>query len=311
MSMALPARLTTDYAVLALKRFLERYRGQITALTGAGVSTDSGIPDYRGPQGTYVVSGNYRPILFQEFIQAHQTRQRYWARSYLGYIPLRRAKPNATHRALASLESHAYVRQVITQNVDGLHQAAGSQQVLELHGTLATIECLRCQHQLDRMVWQDMLSERNPDWHQVLATYTASGQRLKLNPDGDVDLPQGVSLSYLDFQYPSCLACNTGFYKPSVIFFGENLAMAQKSLANAAVSQSPGALWVMGSSLATYSAFGLVKRAHEAGHPIIIVNHGPTRADSLPGVMKLHSFTRDVVPQVLYELRLTVPPIAS
>ncbi|KAJ1983087.1 hypothetical protein H4R34_001475 [Dimargaris verticillata] len=302
-------RRTEDYVVNALKRFLERNRGQITALTGAGVSTDSGIPDYRGPQGTYVVSGNYRPILFQEFIQAHQTRQRYWARSYLGYTPLRQAKPNTTHRALASLEGHEFVRQVITQNVDSLHQAAGSQQVLELHGTLATIACQHCQHQLDRTVWQGLLSEQNPDWYQVLQTYTASGKQLKLNPDGDVDLPHGMPLHYLDFQYPGCLACNSGFYKPSVVFFGENIPTAQKALAITAVTQSPGALWVMGSSLATYSAFGLVKRAHDAGHPILIINHGPTRADDLPGVLKLSCYTRDVVPQVLHELRLTAPPI--
>ncbi|OZJ06681.1 hypothetical protein BZG36_00431 [Bifiguratus adelaidae] len=261
-------------------RIGERNSGGVVVMTGAGVSTDSGIPDYRGEQGTYTVNANYKPIYFQEFLARHSFRQRYWARGYLGWGQIHDAKPNSTHLALKSLQDKGYISNLITQNVDRLHLVAGSPEdrVAELHGTLATVECLSCGHKQPRDVFQDVLSELNPEWaayrHHLKTTHTEP----RINPDGDVELPANVS--YYDFEIPPCPKCHTGIVKPSVVFFGENIKADVKALTSEWIRQAR-AILVIGSSLATYSAYRLVKTAHEMGKEVGLVNIGATRGDDI------------------------------
>ncbi|KAJ2398765.1 hypothetical protein GGI23_003047, partial [Coemansia sp. RSA 2559] len=202
--------------------FFKRHKGGVLALTGAGVSVLSGIPDYRGASGTYRVHGSYRPILHHELATQHESRQRYWARSFFGIRPAFNADPNEIHRSFAKLEALGYLSGLITQNVDGLHLKAGSRNVLELHGTLKNVRCLNCSHEESRDMFQQRLERLNPGWvefHKALAT---SDEKPARRPDGDVDLPP--SLSYENFAYPTCEACDVGHFMPTVVFFGGNVA---------------------------------------------------------------------------------------
>ncbi|RUP44820.1 DHS-like NAD/FAD-binding domain-containing protein [Jimgerdemannia flammicorona] len=267
-------------AIRAVADLLKDSGGKVVVLTGAGVSTDSGIPDYRGEKGAYAVNANYKPIYFQEFVSIHPFRQRYWARGYLGWSQIQHAHPNATHHSLASLHRAGLISHLITQNVDRLHQAAGSlpDHTTELHGTLHEVHCLSCSHTVSRDEFQATLAQMNPDWAQWAAGLEQSGTRPQTNPDGDVELP--ASISYAGFAYPSCGSCGTGVMKPSVVFFGENIHPRVKQVSFQAVERSKAVL-VVGSSLATYSAFRLVKVAKELGKQVGIVNLGVTRGDSI------------------------------
>ena len=242
----------------------------LVVLTGAGLSTDSGIPDYRGP-GARRRSGETwgaRPpgvMTYQEFIASPHARKRYWARSHLGWQRMGHAEPNAGHRALAALDPAL----LITQNVDGLHEAAGSQRLVALHGRVADVICLACRRTSSRVALQEALEELNRGW---LERHAAAPTR----PDGDVELDDTDS-----FVVPSC-ECG-GALKPHVVFFGENVPVERVTRCYDAVEAlgEDGALLVAGSSLTVMSGLRFVKRAASRGTPIVIVNRGETRGDAL------------------------------
>lgn len=229
-------------------------------LTGAGVSTDSGIPDYRGagaPART--------PMTIAQFRSGHAAQQRYWARSFLGWASMGTAQPNATHRILARLEGDGRLSGLITQNVDGLHTAAGHRDLVELHGRIDRVVCLDCGARTSRAALQDRLSALN-------RTFTASG--LATLPDGDVDLE-----STGGFVVAACEACG-GALKPDVVFFGESVP-PERVARCATLVEAAEALVVLGSSLHVFSGRRFVKQAHARGIPVVIVNRGETRCDAM------------------------------
>ncbi|KAJ3306127.1 NAD-dependent protein lipoamidase sirtuin-4 [Kappamyces sp. JEL0829] len=248
-------------------------------LTGAGISTASGIPDYRGPQGVYVRNESYKPITYQEFIGSHERRQRYWVRSMLGYAQFHQALPNLGHSLIARYLDAKPASGVITQNVDGLHVKAGSTRSIEMHGSLSSVVCQSCGTVSDRHRFQDSLALLNRkiyDWVQRNPTAIQADVSSSVNPDGDVE----VTWDYSEFVYPSCSSCRVGTLKPNVVFFGENIPEATKQKTFDAVDRAD-VLVVVGSSLMVYSALRLVKRAHEQKKPIVIINLGKTRGDEL------------------------------
>ncbi len=226
-------------------------------LTGAGCSTESGIPDYRGPK-TREKARN--PIKFMEFVKTPEARRRYWARSVVGWPRMKLARPNAAHAALAALESLGFVDAVLTQNVDRLHHGAGSREVIELHGSLAEVRCLDCGHVEDRDALQARLLGLNPGFK---ATAT------ELAPDGDAVVDPALVDA---FQVASCEVCG-GTLKPDVVFFGENVPKHKVTRAFELVDASR-SLLVVGSSLAVYSGFRFVRRARALGIPVAFVNLG-------------------------------------
>ena len=239
--------------------------GNVAILSGAGLSTESGIPDYRGPSGQARRAG--QPMTYQEFTGSDSARQRYWARSHLGWRHVTGAAPNAGHRAVAALERAGLVSGVITQNVDGLHQAAGAAAVTELHGSLHQVVCLSCWSRSSREELDARLRAANPAW-------TTAVLEPALNPDGDVALEETGGFTVVD-----CLACG-GLLKPDVVFFGENVPKSRVEACFSLVSSSS-ALVVLGSSLTVMSGLRYVRRASSLGIPVVIVNQGATRGDPL------------------------------
>jgi NAD-dependent SIR2 family protein deacetylase len=244
--------------------------GMVVAVTGAGISTDSGIPDYRGP-GSVPRS----PMTGAEFRSGPAARQRYWARSHLGWQRMRQARPNDGHRALAELQASGAVSTVITQNVDGLHQAAGSAPVIDLHGRIDRVICLDCAAVLPRADLEREHARLNPGFGTVGAAGGAGDQAdIRYAPDGDADLDDTGG-----FTVAPCPRC-AGVLKPDVVFFGENVPPQRVSRCCAAVD-SAGAVLVVGSSLTIMSGFRFVRQAAARGIPTVIVNRGPTRGDPL------------------------------
>ncbi|MEV1110719.1 NAD-dependent protein deacetylase [Micromonospora sp. NPDC049751] len=237
--------------------------GQVVVLSGAGLSTESGIPDYRGPSG---VARRHTPMTFQAFTRDTVARRRYWARSHLGWRLIARATPNAGHRAVARLQDAGLVDAVITQNVDGLHGAAGGGRVVELHGRLDEVTCLDCGNLTSREEVDRRLREANPDFVARVAA---------VNPDGDVDLPDE---QVAGFRPVDCGICGTGMLKPDVVFFGETVPPQRVARCFALVEQAR-AVVVLGSSLTVMSGRRFVIRAAKQGIPVAIVNQGPTRGD--------------------------------
>jgi NAD-dependent SIR2 family protein deacetylase len=235
---------------------------RIVALTGAGISTESGIPDYRGPDRPPRVRD---PMQHREFVDKPDMRKKYWARSMIGYPRMAAARPNAGHRALAALEHAGVLAGVITQNVDGLHAAAGSRAVVELHGALARVRCLECGASSSRDELQARLVAANP--------HHANGG--KIAPDGDVDVPDAL---VADFIVSACDACG-GVLMPDVVFFGGSVPRATLDAAWAVFARAE-LLLVVGSSLAVFSGYRFVRRAAEHAIPIAIINHGETRGDA-------------------------------
>lgn len=319
-------------------------------LSGAGISVASGLADYRGTNGTYRVNKTYRPIYYHEFLASHEARKRYWARSFLGWTNLHKARPNSTHHAVKDLGEMGIVRSVVTQNVDSFHpQAHPSLATLELHGYLRALVCVTCHNEMPRDVFQEELARLNPAWAAFLVEAIASGamdtenpderraKGMKTNPDGDVDLP---GAPYTTFRYPACPHClahppkaadgtqavveidgegawsstsTAGILKPSVVMFGESIAGRVKKAAEDAIDGS-GKLLVLGTSLATYSAWRLARRAKERGMPIGIINIGGVRGEEaffqqLPMGQKGEAGARvefgtdKVLPSVVKELR--------
>ena len=247
----------------ALRDFIERH-DKLFVLTGAGCSTGSGIPDYRDADGEWKRG---RPIMLHDFVAHAHSRKRYWARSLIGFRRMRAARPNDAHLALAVLESQGRVTQLVTQNVDGLHQAAGSRAVIDLHGRVDVVRCLTCDRRIPRERVQADLVERNPDFASLDALEA---------PDGDATL-EGID--FATFEVPACDACS-GLLKPDVVFFGERVPPDRVQRAFAALDEAD-AMLVVGSSLMVYSGYRFVQAAARAGKPIAAVNLGRTRADEL------------------------------
>ncbi len=239
--------------------------GSVVVLSGAGLSTESGIPDYRGETGR---ARRATPMTYQAFTGGAEARRRYWARSHLGWRELARATPNAGHRAVAELQRRGLVSGIITQNVDGLHQAAGAEDVIELHGGLDRVLCLGCGERSPRRVLDERLRAANPGW----AAATAPGQ---VNPDGDAVVDEEYIGS---FTVVDCASCG-GVLKPDVVFFGENVPRHRVDACYALTARA-GMLLVLGSSLTVQSGYRFVGRAHELGVPVAIVNQGATRGDA-------------------------------
>jgi NAD-dependent SIR2 family protein deacetylase len=249
--------------VRALIDFVDRHP-RLFVLTGAGCSTESGIPDYRDATGGWKRA---RPMMFQQFVGSEHARKRYWARSVVGFARMRGARPNQAHLSLARLERCGRVSQLVTQNVDGLHQAAGSEQVIDLHGRIDVVRCLACQRRTSREEMQAELVRRNPRF---------AGLEAHDAPDGDADLE---SAGFDDFDVPACEACG-GLLKPDVVFFGENVPPTRVERAMAAI-EGADAMLVVGSSLMVYSGYRFAKTMVGTGKPIAAVNLGRTRADHL------------------------------
>ncbi|WP_018502883.1 NAD-dependent protein deacetylase [Parafrankia discariae] len=244
--------------------------GGVAVLTGAGLSTDSGIPDYRGPNGSL---RRHTPMTYQQFNRDAAARRRYWARSHLGWRHVAGARPNAGHRALAELEAAGLLDGVITQNVDGLHRAAGSRRVIDLHGELARVRCRSCGALSARAELDRRLRAANPGFAAGVAAASPLGA--EVNPDGDVTLPDEA----IDgFVVVGCTDCG-GDLEPDVVFFGATVPPARLATAVGLVENSRGLL-VLGSSLMVMSGYRFVLRAGELGLPVGIVNQGPTRGDA-------------------------------
>jgi NAD-dependent SIR2 family protein deacetylase len=246
-----------------LQEFIDRHRS-LFILTGAGCSTRSGIPDYRDGDGNWK---RMQPVTYQAFMGDVGTRRRYWARSLLGWRRFHRARPNDAHRALARLEAMGKSELLVTQNVDRLHQAAGSERVIDLHGRLDLVRCMSCGRRTSRDALQDELGRLNAGWLELDAADA---------PDGDADLE---SVDFSSFAVPPCSACG-GVLKPDVVFFGESVPPDRVGSARRSLEQAD-AMLIIGSSLMVYSGFRFVEMAAGAGKPVAAVNLGRTRADGL------------------------------
>ncbi|WP_434601206.1 NAD-dependent protein deacetylase [Pseudomonas sp. Z4-7] len=251
-------------------------------LTGAGISTPSGIPDYRDSDG---VRRGRQPMMYQEFLARPEARRRYWARAMLGWPRLRQARPNQAHEALAALQGQARISGLITQNVDALHDRAGSRDVIELHGSLHRVQCLDCGQPSERQQIQLLMEDQNP--------YLAGVDAVQA-PDGDTLLDPAFEAR---FQIPRCPHCDGERLKPDVVFFGENVAAATATRATEAVGQADGLL-VVGSSLMAYSAFRLCRAIKDQGKPLLAINRGKTRADELLD-LKVEVACEDLLPLLI------------
>jgi len=263
----------------ALAEFLERHPRTLV-LTGAGLSTASGIPDYRDREGA---RRGRMPIQGPEFRRSVEVQRRYWARSMVGWPIMARAAPNGGHRALAAMEKNGRFGYLLTQNVDGLHQQAGSLAVLELHGNVHSVVCLHCKAQFARAFVQTLLNEANPELANVLATPL---------PDGDAAIEPD---SLHDFHLPTCIQCG-GALSPDVVFFGDGIPPPRTACALAQMAAAD-ALLVVGSSLMVYSGFRFCRMAAEQGKPIAAVNLGRTRADELIA-LKIEESAERLLPRV-------------
>jgi NAD-dependent SIR2 family protein deacetylase len=242
--------------------------GGVVVLSGAGLSTESGIPDYRGPSGA---SRRHTPMTYQAFVRDPVARHRYWARSYLGWRRMASASPNAGHHAVARWQAADRLGGIITQNVDGLHQAAGARDVVELHGGLDRVLCLGCGNAVGRAELDQQLRAANPDFDARVLT---------VHPDGDAELPDDE----LDgFRMAACPICGDGPLKPDVVFFGESVPRERVERCFELVDRAR-ALLVLGSSLTVYSGYRFAVRAAKRGIPVAIVNQGATRGDHLATV---------------------------
>lgn len=252
-----------DETARALRRFIDAH-AKLFVLTGAGCSTDSGIPDYRDLEGGWK---RPPPITIQAFLGEPLTRARYWARSMIGWRRFGHAQPNATHVALAKLQRQGRFSVLVTQNVDGLHQAAGSDDVIDLHGRLNRVRCMQCAIRLPRERVQQWLEALNPDWVTLDAPHA---------PDGDADLD---GLDFTTFRIPPCPSCG-GLLKPDVVFFGESVPRDRVERAMQCLADAD-AMLVVGSSLMVYSGYRFAVAAARQRKPLAAVNLGRTRADDL------------------------------
>jgi NAD-dependent SIR2 family protein deacetylase len=272
---AFDANAHDSAAMAELARRLEA--GGVLVLSGAGVSTDSGIPDYRDEHGAWK---GQAPVQFRDFVGSEAIRRRYWARSMLGFPWISQAEPNRAHRALRALEQRGLLELLVTQNVDGLHRRAGSERVIDLHGRLDLVKCLGCGALTSRAALQSELEARNPEFVRVAAT---------VKPDGDAELE---AVNYEHFALVACGSCG-GMLKPDVVFFGENVPPARVLEAMSALERAR-LLLIIGSSLMVYSGYRFARAASRLGLPIAIVNRGKTRADDA-AALKISGNISDVL----------------
>jgi NAD-dependent SIR2 family protein deacetylase len=253
-----------------LAAFLHRHPRALV-LTGAGCSVASGIPEYRDHDGAWK---SRPPVRYAEFVESAAVRRRYWARSLFGWERVASAAPGAVHRALARLERSGHVSAVVTQNVDALHQRAGSRRVIDLHGRLDEVECLECGGRVSRADIQAVLLSWNPDFAAAVRARGGAADAAA-RPDGDAQ----VEADFSAFRVPDCPACG-GVLKPSVVFFGENVPKGRVQAALEGLARAD-ALLVVGSSLMVFSGYRFCLAARELGKPVAAVNLGRTRADAL------------------------------
>ena len=280
---------------------------RFVALVGAGCSTESGIPDYRGPGSRRTPVS---PIMYQEFRRDPDARARYWSRSAVGWRRVADADPNPAHRALAALEADGRLHGIITQNVDGLHARAGSRRVVELHGSLAEVRCLECGGLEPREAMQERLLDMNPDWadfvraggRELTGDPRGDAPEMPATPDGDAAVPEELSSG---FRVPGCRACG-GVLKPDVVFFGENVPAPVVDAAWEIYDEADAVL-VVGSSLTVYSGRRFTDRATRDGRPVAIVNLGPTRADDAAAV-RVEGRVGEVLPRLAEQLGCRVTP---
>jgi NAD-dependent SIR2 family protein deacetylase len=266
---------------------------RLVVLTGAGCSTESGIPDYRSPGGAWT---RHKPIYFSAFVRSAEVRRFYWARSFRGWPRFDQARPNAAHRALARLEAQGCVHQLITQNVDDLHQEAGSRAVVQLHGRNRVVVCLDCGGEIPREEMQERLADLNAAWLSAAPWDELRGEEADFAPDGDANVAADVVGA---FRVPECHRCG-GVLKPAVVFFGESVPREKVSYAMGRVDEADGLL-VVGSSLTVWSGFRFARRAAERALPIAILNVGPTRADDL-ATLKVEARCGALLEQVVESL---------
>ena len=257
---------------MELADLLTRSR-RLVVLTGAGCSTESGIPDYRSPGGAWT---RHKPIYYSAFVRSEEVRRFYWARSFRGWPRFAAARPNDAHRALAELEADGRVHFLITQNVDDLHAEAGSRRVVQLHGRNRLVVCLDCGCEFARADVQERMAAMNAAWLAHAPWAQLRSDEADFAPDGDADVARDAVNG---FAVPPCERCG-GVLRPAVVFFGESVPPRKVAVAMEHVDEAD-ALLVAGSSLTVWSGFRFVKRASERGIPIAIVNVGPTRGDDL------------------------------
>ena len=285
-ALTMPPRTPVDEERYALLRDLMA-DGDVVALTGAGMSTPSGSPDYRGPDGQRRV----QPMQHSEFTGSAEARRRYWARAFSGWERFAAARPNVAHRAVAALEHLGVVTGVITQNVDGLHQEAGARSVLELHGSLARVQCLDCGEPYLRDQVHDWLAEANPGFGALVH------DGAEVRPDGDIVVPEELVAR---FRPPRCLVCDGDALKPDVVFFGGSVERALVDTAYEMVGRA-GTLLVLGSSLRVMSGYRFVRRAAREGIPVAVVTRGQTRGWAETTV-QVDSLLQDVLPRLVDDL---------
>ncbi|KAJ0173016.1 hypothetical protein K1T71_011192 [Dendrolimus kikuchii] len=265
-----------------LKDFLLKHE-RILVLTGAGISTESGIPDYRSEEVGLYARSNHKPIQYQEFIKYPKVRQRYWARNFIGWPRFSSVHPNSTHQSIRKLEKAGKVIVIVTQNVDHLHHKAGSENIIELHGTGYIVKCLKCPYEIGRHELQVELMKNNPDMESSFGM---------IRPDGDVDL----SREQVDrFKAPLCPKCE-GPLMPDIVFFGDNVPKDRVELVKNNVTKSD-AIFVLGSSLTVYSSYRIILQAKEENKKIAILNIGPTRADDIVDI-KISTKCGDILPEL-------------
>lgn len=257
----------TDSALEALAALIDAAPGALV-LSGAGISTESGIPDYRGPDGERRVS----PMQYRDFVRSSEARRRYWARAFVGWRNFSAAAPNPGHLAVSRLQRAGHLGAIVTQNVDELHQAAGAQDVIDLHGTLSKVVCLTCGDVFDRWELDERMAADNPSF---------GAQSGEIRPDGDVTLDE---LEVAGFVVPLCESCGADTLKPDVVFFGESVPKDRVERSFALTDEAP-ALIVLGSSLIVFSGYRFVRRAVQNGTPVAIVTLGPTRGDEAANVV--------------------------
>jgi NAD+-dependent protein deacetylase sirtuin 4 len=281
-----PSKNFSELEFEHLKEFISKNK-PITILSGAGLSTESGIPDYRSPNGSY--SKGHRPIQFQEYRSSEKNRKRYWARNMIGYRLFNTVKPNKGHLAIATLQESGIVHNIITQNVDELHQKGGSNKVINLHGSNHEVICLQCRDITSRSDFQKRLEELNS---QFLLDHEVYEKR----SDGDAQLSE--STRYEDIKIPNCSKCSDGMMKPNVVFFGESVPSETVERIKEIILKETGALIAVGSSLQVFSSFRFIKFAHENKIPIAIINIGETRGDDFCN-LKIEAKCGDILNDLL------------
>jgi len=275
---------TDEKDVEKMQEFLHPLK-KLLILTGAGISTESGIPDYRSEGVGLYATSTKRPITHKDFMESTKRRQSYWARNFVGWPRWSSFQPNATHLTFASWERLGRVQHVVTQNVDQLHYKAGSKNVIELHGTNSLVKCMSCSYSCPRITFQRRLEEINPN------VVTRSKE---MRPDGDVELSEE---EVAGFSVPNCPKCDTGILKPSVVFFGDNVPKDRVNKVRKEVESSDGVL-VVGSSLFVFSGYRFVIQAKELGLPVAILNIGATRADKIVD-LKIEAKAGEVLPRIV------------